>query len=164
MLNVTQGVATVMVGLFIVGSQSLDVPWNSLGRATAIYDSARGVPVGSCDSLAVGGVAAPCDASDDHVQTKGNQAPSAMPRDSSWLNTLVMGPDPGEKAGKESQHRARGDSTKPTPNPSPKPGQRPGEKESRQKRSENAWLPEDCDAQPSTVRTHCLVYVSLHAS
>jgi hypothetical protein len=107
MLNVTQGVTTVMVGLFIVGSQSLDVPVNSVGQATATYDRTPTAPVGSGD-------------------------------------------------------RERGD-RKLELSMRPKLNQNPSETTSRQKRSESSWQPEDCDGLLSTVRAHCLLYMSLHA-
>jgi hypothetical protein len=163
MLNFTEGMATVIVGLFIVASQSVNAPISDVGRTTAIYDSRPSVPVGSCDSLAGGGAVVRCDAPDNHAQLKGNQAPSAVPGDSTWLNAVVMGPDPGGKAGKESVDREpSGAKLTPSTSPSPKPGQNPGEQESRQDRSESSWLPEDCDAQLPSVKTHCLLYLSLH--
>jgi hypothetical protein len=78
MLNFTEGMATLIVGLFIVASPSLNAPIIGVGGTTAIYDSRPSVPVGSCDSLAGGGVVVRCDVPDDHAQLP-STSPSPKP-------------------------------------------------------------------------------------
>jgi hypothetical protein len=157
MLNFGVGTATVMVGLFVVGSPFVNEPVGGVGGTTAIYNATPSVPAGLCDSLAGGGVVTRC----DPAQLRRAPTPP-MPMDPLWLNAVVMGPDPGGKTTKESVDRERGTKPPPSTSPNPNPGQSPGDEERSQKRSENSRLPEDCDAQPGTIKTHCLVYLSLH--
>jgi len=161
MLNFTEAMSAVILGVFIVSSPSLNARFNGGGGSTAIPDTKTNLPVSSCDSLGAG-LGVRCQG--DHAQLIGGQGSSSVPEDSAWLNPVVMGPDPGGKAAKESVDQGRSDA-KPTPGTSlePTPDQTPGEEEKGKKPPANSLLQEDCDTQLGTVRTHCLLYLALRA-
>ena len=166
MLNFTETMVTVVLGIIIVVAASSNVPFGEVGGATSVFDSRPSVPVasGSCEPPGAGSVMVRCKIPDDHAHLAASPESTTASEGPTRLNTVVMGPDPGGQGRKEAVDQNRG-SAKPTPstNPSPTPSPNPREEANWQKRSDNSRLQEDCDGPPSAVRTHCLVYLKLRA-